>query len=151
MTTIAIKINRLPQLFAALRALDGPATAPFKFSAKCTWNRVKAMKILRRELDTVEETGRKFLQDSSKDPDSPTKEEEEAANKAYFKLQQEIVEINGLLKFKVEDFNLFDPKDNKTGNLIGAAILAELDILTEDLPLESEIDKPALAGPEDKS
>ena len=137
-----IRLNKLPGLLAALKASDGTPSSPFKYAAKFTWNRTKNMKLLQREFDTMQEVGQALITAGSKDPLNPTEDELKAVNQKFTELQKEDVEINGLLLFKRDDFNLFDPVTNKAGNVIPAQVLAELDVLTEPEPDPAVTDAP---------
>ena len=138
-----IRLNKLPGLLAALKATDGTPASPFKYAAKFTWNRTKNLKLLQREFDTMQEVGQALINAGSKDPLNPTEDELKIVNQKFTELQKEDTIINGLLVFRREDFNLFDPATNKTGNVIPAQVLAELDVLTEP-EIESDTGK----GPE---
>ena len=129
-----ITLNKLPGLLAALKATDGTPSSPFKYAAKFTWNRTKNIKLLQREFDDMQEVGQALLKTGSTDPLNPTEDELKIVNQKFTELQKEDTEIHGLLVFKRADFNLFDPTTNKTGNVIPAQVLAELDVLTEPEP-----------------
>lgn len=129
-----IKLSKLPQLLAALRALDGTPPTPFRYTAKCTWNRAKNLRLLQREFDAMQEVGQALLTKDSRDPLNPTEDEMKIANQKFNELQREDREVGGLLIFQREDFNLFDPVDNKAGNVIPAQVLSELDVLTYSHP-----------------
>lgn len=129
-----ITLNKLPGLLAALKATDGTPSSPFKYAAKFTWNRTKNIKLLQREFDDMQEVGQALLKTGSTDPLNPTEDELKIVNQKFTELQKEDTEIHGLLVFKRTDFNLFDPTTNKTGNVIPAQVLAELDVLTEPEP-----------------
>ena len=129
-----ITLNKLPGLLDALKATDGTPSSPFKYAAKFTWNRTKNIKLLQREFDDMQEVGQALLKTGSTDPLNPTEDELKIVNQKFTELQKEDTEIHGLLVFKRTDFNLFDPTTNKTGNVIPAQVLAELDVLTEPEP-----------------
>jgi len=142
-----IRLNKLPGLLAALKATDGTPSSPFKYAAKFTWNRTKNIKLLQREFDAMQEHGQTLLTKGSADPLNPTEDELKKVNQEFTELQKVDTDISGLLLFRRDDFNLFDPVANKTGNVIPAQVLAELDVLTEPEPVTADSDQPPAIAP----
>lgn len=140
-----LKLSTLKSLYDNVVALDGfqkaveidgKSTLVFErhaYGERFTWNRVKALRVLRTKLEDLEALritiAKRYL-------DKPTDEKVPVAKETAFRAELakalEIVEdVKGLLKFPKEDLNLFDPKENPSGNKIASSILDALEPFIE--------------------
>lgn len=140
-----LKLNTLDSRYRNLLALDGFQRAVkvdgkdalvferHSYGSKFTWNRVKNLRILRARLKDIEDLRIEIAKRHLENPDDETvPPAKQAAFKAEFMKAMEIVEdVKGLLRFPIEDLNLFDPKENPDGNKIASTILVELEPFIE--------------------
>lgn len=149
-----LQLREIAALFQSLGSLDGNARAvqvapneeriiiaPFRFSQKATWNKVKNLGILRRKLKDIDAMKKELRQKHNAGldemPDESTaagKQARKALDKdweAFLDLKEE---VPGLLMLAVADLNLFDPKTNETGNVIPATVLESVSVLLEGIP-----------------
>lgn len=123
--------KELRSVLAAHRALDGlmknGELDPYLFSCKVTWNKSKNLELLEREVNRLEKIRRERIAAISggRGKNVPADKETQFALDWEDFLETE-VEINGLLKLSHEDLNVFDPKENPTGNKIPSTVLTAL-------------------------
>lgn len=149
-----LPISEIEPLFEALGSLDGNARAvqvapdterliiqPFKFGQKFTWNKVKNLAILKKKKKLIEAMRVELRKKHNEGVDAMPDEKTDAGRKARVALDLEWKQFletkedfPGLLIMPVADLNLFDPKDNPTGNLIPATILEAVSVLFDAIP-----------------
>jgi hypothetical protein len=147
-------IREIEPLLEALGSLDGNPRAvqvapeterlivqPFRFSQKFTWNKVKNLGILKKKKKLIDDMRIELRKKHNDGVDGLPDEKTDAGRKARIALDADWAEFlktkedfPGLLTMPVADLNLFDPKENPTGNLIPATILEAVSVLFDSIP-----------------
>lgn len=139
-TAPKIKLSEIPTLIQCLSGLDGrqriikaengaesAVFEPFEFSRKVTWNRVKNIGLLKRRLEDLnlrrDELRKKHGAIGA--GEVPVKNRPAFIAEYAAELDMEDT-LTGGLTFTVEELNLYDPKENPTGNKIPGTVLEAL-------------------------
>lgn len=139
-TAPKIKLSQIATLLQCLTGLDGrqriikdangaetSVFEAFDYSIKVTWNRVKNIGLLERKAKDLEkqrdELRKKHGAVGSGEVPKATRQ---AFIDDWVKTLELEEELTGGLTFSVADLNLYDPKENPTGNKIPGSVLAAL-------------------------
>lgn len=132
-----IKLYKIQVLHAALTSLDGYDTSTkdskafhhYEYTAKVTWNRRKNLGILRRKIEDIDEERKAIAKKYSDGGEQVATDKVAVFQKEYLALLDQEEEVDGLIQFSEEDFNLYDSKLNPNGNKIAASTLDILEPL----------------------
>ena len=144
--TIELKISAIREIFYALQNFDGQdkivknengeksVRIPYQLSGKIRWNIAKNINILRSLVEASDDAIKSIIREITEGKSSSISAKDnprefELYNKKLNELLEEKSEINGLLKFKYNDFNLDEPISNP----IPPTVLAILQPLIIDL------------------
>jgi len=150
---LKLKLKDISPVYSAFCALDGIRTlandgktlvlVPYEFSAKTSWNLRKNLGIFRRKVDTINEHKDALKKKLWKDVEKPTPEETALAQKEWSATLEVEEEIEGVLRLKEADFNLYDKQANPTGNKIPGTVLDQLEAVIEGQAGKEETATPA--------